>query len=137
MFEPFSASKDDIAQFANIIYDAALAVENYEAITYAIYFSVKYEFDIPKMDEKIAIQKDRLTLASDDELLEKKSEIEVGTDWMSGSILGGDFDEEINAIDAIDEELNKREWDRYSSEKHSDESYGVRREHGWYLPNDD
>lgn len=58
VFEPFPASKDDIAQFANIIYDAALAVENYEAITYAIYFSIKYEFDIPKMDEKIAIQKD-------------------------------------------------------------------------------
>ena len=33
-------------------------MENYEAITYAIFFSIKYEFDIPKMDEKMAIQKD-------------------------------------------------------------------------------
>ena len=38
---------------------------------------------------------------------------------------------------AIAEELNKRAWDRYNSEDHSNESYGVRREHGWYLPNDD
>lgn len=58
VFEPFSASKDDIAQFANIIFDTSLAVENYEAITYAIYFSIKYGFDIHKMDEKIVIQKD-------------------------------------------------------------------------------
>ena len=58
VFKPFSASRDDIAQFANIIYDAALAVENYEAITYAIYFSIKYGFDISDLNKNGAIQKD-------------------------------------------------------------------------------
>lgn len=34
----------------------------------------------------------------------------------------------IEALDAIDEELNQKLWDRYNSEKHSYESYGVQRE---------
>lgn len=78
-----------------------------------------------------------LKSSDDDELRTRKSEIESGTDWSSGSILDGDFDTEIEAIDAIDEELNQRAWDGYNSEDHSNESYGVHREHGWYLPNDD
>ena len=67
----------------------------------------------------------------------EKKEISDSTDWRSGSILDGDFDEEIEAMDAIDEEINQRAWDQYNSEDHSNESYGVHREHGWYLPNDD
>lgn len=55
---PFSAKKDDIAQFANIIYDAAIEVENYEAVTYAIFFSLKYDFDIPNLKADEAIHKD-------------------------------------------------------------------------------
>lgn len=74
-----------------------------------------------------------LKSSDDDELRSRKSE----TDWSSGSILDGDFDDEIEAIDAIDEELNRRAWGRYNSEDHSNESYGIHREHGWYLPNDD
>ncbi len=65
------------------------------------------------------------------------SPMAADTDWRSGSILDGDFDAEIEALDAIDEELNQRSWDRYNSQDHSNESYGVHREHGWYLPNDD
>ncbi|MBO5352197.1 MAG: hypothetical protein J6A77_02755 [Lachnospiraceae bacterium] len=75
--------------------------------------------------------------ASDDELRERQSEIKSDTDRSSGSILAGDFDEELEELDEIDEELNRRDWDRYNSEDHLNESYGVRREHGWYLPNDD
>lgn len=81
--------------------------------------------------------KNWLKSAGDDDLRSKKSEIETDTDWRSGSILDGDFDDEIEAIDAIDEEMNQRSWDRYNNEEHSGKSYGVRREHGWYLPNDD
>lgn len=77
-----------------------------------------------------------LRKSSDEELLERKQEIERNTDWISGSILDGDFDDEIEVIDKIDEELNERSWKRYN-ESDSDESYGVHREHGWYLPNDD
>ena len=75
--------------------------------------------------------------ASDDDLRSEKSRIQSDTDWSSGSILNGDFDNEIKQMDDIDEELNQRAWDRYNSEDRSDKSYGVRREHGWYLPNDD
>lgn len=83
------------------------------------------------------MRKDWIRSASDEELRARKSEIQTGTDWRSGSILGGDFDAEIDAIDAINEELNQRAHDRYNSEDHTNTNYGVRREHGWYLPNDD
>ena len=76
--------------------------------------------------------------SSDDDLLRKrKKEIISETDWYSGSVLNGDFDEVLEAMDAIDEELNQRDWDRYNREDHSNKNYGVHREHGWYLPNDD
>ena len=76
--------------------------------------------------------------SSDDDLLRKrKKEIISETDWDSGSVLNGDFDEVLEAMDAIDEELNQRDWDRYNREDHSNKNYGVHREHGWYLPNDD
>ena len=83
------------------------------------------------------MKKSWLKSASEDALRAKKSEISSSTDWRSGSILDGDFDTEIKALDAIDEELNHRAWDSYNSEDHSGKNYGVHREHGWYLPNDD
>ncbi len=95
---------------------------------------------LPDGDEDgggITVKKSWLKSASEDELRARKAEITADTDWRSGSILDGDFDAEIEALDAIDEEINQRSWDRYNSEDHSNESYGVHREHGWYLPNDD
>lgn len=83
------------------------------------------------------MKKSWLKSASEDELETRKAEITSDTDWRSGSILDGDFDAEIEALDAIDVELNRRSWARYNSEEHSNQNYGVRREHGWYLPNDD
>ena len=83
------------------------------------------------------VDKSWLKSASEDELRSKKAEISADTDWCSGSILDGDFDDEIEALDAIEDELNQRSRDLYNSEDHSNESYGVPREHGWYLPNDD
>lgn len=83
------------------------------------------------------MKKNWLKSASEDEIRAKKSEIQSGTDLSSGSIFAGDFDAEISTMDAIDNELNQRAWDRYNSEDHSNDSYGVHREHGWYLSNDD
>lgn len=40
-----------------------------------------------------------LKSSDDDELRSRKSEIESETDWSSGSILDGDFDDEIEATD--------------------------------------
>ena len=42
--------------------------------------------------------KNWLKSVGDDDLRSKKSEIETDTDWRSGSILNGDFDDEIEAI---------------------------------------
>ena len=83
------------------------------------------------------MKKSWLKSASEDELRARKDKITSDIDWSSGSILDGDFDAEIEALDAIDEEINQRAWDRYNSEEHFNENYGVHREHGWYLPNDD
>ena len=83
------------------------------------------------------MKKSWLKSASEDALRAKKLEISSSTDWRSGSILDGDFDAEIKALDAIDEEINQRAWDHYNSEEHSCKNYGVHREHGWYLSNDD
>lgn len=78
-----------------------------------------------------------LKFASEETLRNKNDEIRKNTDWDSGSILDGDFDKELEDMDAIDDELNKRSWRKSKRTKKSDESYGVHREHGWYLPNDD
>ena len=87
--------------------------------------------------DSASINRGWLKSASEDELRARKKAISDSTDWRSGSILDGDFDAEIEAFDTIDEEINQRAWDQYNSEDHSGESYGVHREHGWYLPNDD
>ena len=66
-----------------------------------------------------------------------------GTDWRSGSILDGAFDKQIRKMDKIDEKINRKERkarrkeDRKERRKGENKSYGVHREHGWYLPNDD
>ena len=78
-----------------------------------------------------------LSSADDDELISKKNEISYDTDWSTGSLLDGDFDDELEAIDDIEEELDRRAMAKRKEEDDSDESYGVHREHGWYLPNDD
>ena len=54
-----------------------------------------------------------------------------------GSTANRSFDRLCKKIDAIDQELNRRSWKKYNRSEKTDKSYGVRREHGWYLPNDD
>lgn len=80
--------------------------------------------------------KNWLKSANDEELRRKKLEIQYSIDW-SGSILDGDYNSEIDALDSIDEELNQRAWKRYNSTPHTTTDYGIHREHGWYLRNDD
>lgn len=47
------------------------------------------------------MKKSWLKSASEDELRARKDKITSDTDWSSGSILDGDFDAEIEALDAI------------------------------------
>ena len=58
VFTPFAASPEIINNFAQMIYTNALAQENYEAIVYAIYYSLMYGFDILNIDCQDAISKD-------------------------------------------------------------------------------
>ncbi len=62
VFTPFSASKEDIAEFSKLVFEDSIAVENYEAAVYAIYFSLKYGFDLPGITADTAIQKDSCLL---------------------------------------------------------------------------
>ena len=80
---------------------------------------------------------DWILSATDAALEARKDAIRTETDWESGSILDGDFDEEIEEYDAIDEEIGKRRDAANARERKPGASYGVHREHGWYLPNDD
>lgn len=78
-----------------------------------------------------------------DKLRAKKDKVIKDTDWRFGSILDGAFDKQIKKIDKIDEKINRKERkarrreDRREKRKGENKSYGVHREHGWYLPNDD
>ena len=58
IFTPFGATAEIIKDFSQIVYDIALEQENYEAITYILYYSLKYNFDIPELNYTAAIAKD-------------------------------------------------------------------------------
>lgn len=58
VFTPFQAERDDVMKFASFIYRDGLAQKNYEAIVYAIYYSLKYEFDIGELHFEDAIESD-------------------------------------------------------------------------------
>ena len=58
VFTPFGATAEIIKDFSQIVYDSALEQKNYEAITYTIYFSLKYNFDIPNLKYNYAIKND-------------------------------------------------------------------------------
>ena len=58
VFTPFAATPKIIEDFSQKIYMAAFAQENYEAIIYAIYYSMNYGFEIPQLNYNDAISKD-------------------------------------------------------------------------------
>ena len=50
VFKPFGVKKKMIKDFSNSIYEEGLKLKNYEMVCFAIYYSIKYEFDIKKLD---------------------------------------------------------------------------------------
>lgn len=62
VFTPYKVSSETIEQFTNIIFSANSVVNNYEAMTYAIYFSLKYNFDIKDLDVDLIIDQDNCLL---------------------------------------------------------------------------
>lgn len=62
VFQPFDAQKAEIARFTQIIYNNALQQENFEALIYALFFSIKYDFDIVGFNVDSAIHQDSCLL---------------------------------------------------------------------------
>ena len=58
VIKPFDAEKDIIEDFTQKIYSNALLQENYEAMSYSIYYSLKYNFSIVQLKCEDAIRMD-------------------------------------------------------------------------------
>ena len=50
VFTPFGVSKNQIKEYSDAVCADAEATHNYEAISYAIYFCLKYKFQLEKLD---------------------------------------------------------------------------------------
>lgn len=50
VFGPLEVPKEQIKAFADTLYEEAKRVNNYEAISFAIYFSLKYDFQLSSLD---------------------------------------------------------------------------------------
>lgn len=57
VFSPFEVKSESIQAFANTIYAEAKRVNNYEAISYAIYYSLSYNFELSELDIDWVIQR--------------------------------------------------------------------------------
>ena len=55
VFEKFSVSSVEIENLSQKLYEKGLNEKNYELICYALYFSIKYDFEIVKVDPDDAI----------------------------------------------------------------------------------
>ena len=55
VFTPFKVSTFEISMFSNLIYNESVSLKQYEAVCYAIYFAIKYEFKIDELDVVDAI----------------------------------------------------------------------------------
>lgn len=50
IFEPFKVSKDEIFKIADRMYSEGIQFKNYEEVCYAVYYAIKYDFKIEKID---------------------------------------------------------------------------------------
>lgn len=57
VFTPYGASPTEILKFANMIYEAYLPKDNFEACAYALFFAVKANGGIDSFDISAVIQK--------------------------------------------------------------------------------
>mgnify|MGYP004469519679 CR=1 FL=1 len=62
IFKPLAAPKEDVECFSNIVFNNAAEEKNYEALIYAIFFSLTYDFDISGISAALAIQENSCLL---------------------------------------------------------------------------
>ena len=58
VFERYDVNKVYIEEFTNQLYEQELTVRNYDAVCYAIYFALKFGFEINSLSAQIAIDSD-------------------------------------------------------------------------------
>lgn len=54
VFKPFGVEKKVISKIASLLYGEGEKLKNYEAVCYALYYAIKYEFEIEKLDFYVA-----------------------------------------------------------------------------------
>lgn len=63
VFKPYGVSKEDIKQLSDTIYNDAKRINDYESICYAVYFAIRFDFELDELDTDYVLeQKDCLTL---------------------------------------------------------------------------
>lgn len=62
VFIPYEVSQENIQSFVDTIFSSNSNINNYEAMIYAIFFSLKYNFDIKDLDIDYVIAKDSCLL---------------------------------------------------------------------------
>lgn len=58
VFERFKVSQREIEDFSNRLFEQELAVKDYDAVCYALYFSIKYDFNITTLSAQNAVDSD-------------------------------------------------------------------------------
>lgn len=56
VFERFKVSIDEISDFSNQLYKQGLHIKNYDAVSFALYFAIKYNFSINGLEANDAIE---------------------------------------------------------------------------------
>lgn len=51
VFTPYNVTRDQIKTFADTVFEDAMKINDYESICYAIYFAVKYEFELKSFSD--------------------------------------------------------------------------------------
>lgn len=102
VFVPFHASVDQIKEFSQVLYDESVKFDNFEAAIYAIFFSLKYSFEIINISTEDAIKNDDCMLKLFIWLYLKKNSKENEM-----------YKLEQHALDLIAEDQDDVEFDKY------------------------
>lgn len=102
VFMPFHATAEQIEEFSQVLYDESMKLDNFEAAIYAIFFSLKYNFEIKNVAAKNAIENEDCMLKIFTWLYLKENNNENGLN---------DLEEHARAL--VEGEVNEGEFDKY------------------------
>ena len=102
VFMPFHATAEQIEEFSQVLYDESMKLDNFESAIYAIFFSLKYNFEIKNVAAKNAIENEDCMLKIFTWLYLKENNNENGLN---------DLEEHARAL--VEGEVNEGEFDKY------------------------